>query len=309
VFIQASYKNCIVTVTDQSGNTLSWRSSGSLGNRDTRKGTPFPAQQAAVSAANAAREHGLRSVDVRVGAPGLGRESAVRALAAAGIDVRSIRDVKPIPFDTVINADREESSGPYRPPKRRRINPSNFDQVFLERVNRGAVEILDALNPRDLASAVAAPTDAGVLMVALERSGGIGVLTKDPLAEAKLRGQRRRLQLLELEGGTLTSDDVATLLKISRQAVVKKIDAGTLLGIRLGSSYAIPAWQIENHKLLNGLKQVMRALGGTDEWRKLSFFVNGNVRLSGRSPLQELRAGRQDEVIQAARTLLEHGAS
>jgi small subunit ribosomal protein S11 len=89
VFIQASFNNTIVTITDQQGNTLSWKSSGSLGFRGSRKGTPFAAQQAAVGAANAARDHGLRSVDVRVSGPGSGRESAIRALATAGIEVRS----------------------------------------------------------------------------------------------------------------------------------------------------------------------------------------------------------------------------
>jgi len=109
VFIQASFNNTIVTITDQQGNTLSWKSSGSLGFRGSRKGTPFAAQQAAVGAANAAREHGLRSVDVRVSGPGSGRESAIRALASAGIEVRSIRDVTPIPHNGC------------RPPKRRRV--------------------------------------------------------------------------------------------------------------------------------------------------------------------------------------------
>jgi len=107
--IQASFNNTIVTITDTNGNTLSWKSSGSLGFRGSRKGTPFAAQQAAINAANQARDHGLRSVDVRVSGPGSGRESAVRALAAAGIEVRSIRDVTPIPHNGC------------RPPKRRRV--------------------------------------------------------------------------------------------------------------------------------------------------------------------------------------------
>ena len=107
VYVQASFNNTIVTITD--GNTLSWKSSGSLGFRGSRKGTPFAAQQAAMNAANQARDHGLRSVDVRVSGPGSGRESAVRALAAAGLDVRSIRDVTPIPHNGC------------RPPKRRRV--------------------------------------------------------------------------------------------------------------------------------------------------------------------------------------------
>ena len=109
VFIQASFNNTIVTITDQTGNTLSWKSSGSLGFRGSRKGTPFAAQQAATGAASAARDHGVRSVDVRVAGPGSGRESAILALAAAGIDVRSIRDVTPMPHNGC------------RPPKRRRV--------------------------------------------------------------------------------------------------------------------------------------------------------------------------------------------
>src|ERR1700735_704317 len=108
-YVQATFNNTIVTITDQQGNTLSWKSSGSLGFRGSRKGTPFAAQQAAVNAANAARDHGVRSVDVRVSGPGSGRESAIRALAAAGIDVRSIRDVTPVPHNGC------------RPPKRRRV--------------------------------------------------------------------------------------------------------------------------------------------------------------------------------------------
>ena len=109
VYIQASFNNTIVTITDQAGNTLSWKSSGSLGFRGSRKGTPFAAQQAATGAANAARDHGLRSVDVRVSGPGSGRESAIRALASAGVEVRSIRDVTPMPHNGC------------RPPKRRRV--------------------------------------------------------------------------------------------------------------------------------------------------------------------------------------------
>src|SRR5947199_5773346 len=99
VHIQASFNNTIVTIADGEGRVISWKSSGSLGFRGSRKGTPFAAQQAAMNAANLARDHGLRSVDVRVAGPGSGRESAIRALAAAGIEVRMIRDVTPIPHN------------------------------------------------------------------------------------------------------------------------------------------------------------------------------------------------------------------
>jgi len=88
---------------------LSWKSSGSLGFRGSRKGTPFAAQQAAVNAASLARDHGVRSVEVRVSGPGSGRESAIRALATAGIDVKHIRDATPVPHNGC------------RPPKRRRV--------------------------------------------------------------------------------------------------------------------------------------------------------------------------------------------
>ena len=109
VHIQATFNNTIVTIADQEGNVVSWSSAGSLGFRGSRKGTPFAAQQAASNAANMARDHGVRSVDVRVSGPGSGRESAVRALASSGIEVRSIRDVTPIPHNGC------------RPPKRRRV--------------------------------------------------------------------------------------------------------------------------------------------------------------------------------------------
>jgi small subunit ribosomal protein S11 len=109
VHVQASFNNTIVTIADLDGNTVSWSSSGSLGFRGSRKGTPFAAQQAAITAAGKAKESGLRSVEVRVSGPGSGRESAVRALATAGIEVRSIRDTTPMPHNGC------------RPPKKRRV--------------------------------------------------------------------------------------------------------------------------------------------------------------------------------------------
>jgi small subunit ribosomal protein S11 len=110
VYVQATFNNTIITITDPIGNVLSWSSSGSLGFRGSRKGTPFAAQQAALTAATKAKEAAnLRQVDVRVAGPGSGRESAIRALATAGIEVKTIRDVTPIPHNGC------------RPPKRRRV--------------------------------------------------------------------------------------------------------------------------------------------------------------------------------------------
>jgi len=107
--ISATFNNTIVSITDPMGNVISWSSAGRIGFKGSRKGTPFAAQVAAQNAAQLATEHGVRSVDVRVKGPGAGRESAIRALAASGIDIRSIRDVTPIPHNGC------------RPPKRRRV--------------------------------------------------------------------------------------------------------------------------------------------------------------------------------------------
>src|SRR5258706_14768751 len=97
VHVQASFNNTIVTITDPIGNVIAWSSSGSLGFRGSRKGTPFAAQKASMTAATKAKESGLRVVEVRVSGPGAGRESAVRALATAGIEGRSSKDRTPIP--------------------------------------------------------------------------------------------------------------------------------------------------------------------------------------------------------------------
>lgn len=107
--IQSTFNNTIVTITDLQGNALSWASAGGLGFRGSRKSTPFAAQSAAETAAKAAMEHGLKTVEVYVKGPGSGREAAIRALQTAGLEVRMIKDVTPIPHNGC------------RPPKRRRV--------------------------------------------------------------------------------------------------------------------------------------------------------------------------------------------
>ena len=107
--IRSSFNNTIVTITDTSGNTISWASSGGLGFRGSKKNTPFAAQSAAEAAAKAAMEHGLKTVEVFVNGPGQGRESAIRALQVAGLEVTMIKDETPIPHNGC------------RPPKRRRV--------------------------------------------------------------------------------------------------------------------------------------------------------------------------------------------
>ena len=109
VHVQASFNNTMITIADLNGNVISWSSSGSLGFRGSRKGTPFAAQQAAQRAAQLARDQGMKVVDVRVKGPGSGRESAIRALAAAGLEIKTIKDATPVPHNGC------------RPPKRRRV--------------------------------------------------------------------------------------------------------------------------------------------------------------------------------------------
>ena len=107
--IKSSFNNTIVTLTDTAGNAISWASAGELGFKGSRKSTPFAAQQAAEQAARAAMEHGLRKVSVQVRGPGPGREAAIRALAACGLEITSITDVTSVPHNGC------------RPPKRRRV--------------------------------------------------------------------------------------------------------------------------------------------------------------------------------------------
>jgi small subunit ribosomal protein S11 len=107
--IQTTFNNTIVSITDQSGNVIAWSSAGSLGFKGSRKGTPYAAQMASEAAAKKAMEMGLKQVDVYVKGPGAGRETAIRALQAAGLEITAIKDVTPVPHNGC------------RPPKRRRV--------------------------------------------------------------------------------------------------------------------------------------------------------------------------------------------
>ncbi len=97
--IHATFNNTVITISDQAGNVLSWSSAGCVGFKGSRKGTPFAAQLAAQTAGNAAKEHGVRQVEVRVKGPGSGRESSIRAMQAIGLEIKSIKDVTPIPHN------------------------------------------------------------------------------------------------------------------------------------------------------------------------------------------------------------------
>jgi len=108
-YVQSTFNNTVITLTDPVGNTIAWGSSGTVGFKGSRKGTPYAAQMAAEQAARRAMEHGLREVEVYVKGPGSGREAAIRSLQAVGLTITGIRDVTPIPHNGC------------RPPKRRRV--------------------------------------------------------------------------------------------------------------------------------------------------------------------------------------------
>lgn len=108
-YVHSSFNNTIVTITDMQGNALCWSSAGQVGFKGSRKGTPFAAQLAAEKCVEKAKLHGMQSVDVLVSGPGAGRETAIRSLNARGLDVKSIRDVTPVPHNGC------------RPPKKRRV--------------------------------------------------------------------------------------------------------------------------------------------------------------------------------------------
>lgn len=131
----------------------------------------------------------------------------------------------------------------------------------------------------------------------------------DPLAPARHRGRAARAELLEHEGGALTVDEVTALLQVTSEAVEERRRGGKLLGLRTDrDTYAYPAWQFTRHGLLPGMEEVLADLGVRDPWMQAAFFLSGNLRLNGASPLAELRRGHVEHVRRAARAYGEQGA-
>lgn len=181
-------------------------------------------------------------------------------------------------------------------------------QIFLTR----AVRVLLDLAPSHAAvEAASASTDYGVLLSALKSSEVVDELVKaDPLAQAKLRGIEAKKRLLTVEGGMLSTQEVASVLDISPQAVHKRRRAGKLIGIAQGlNHYSFPAWQFEGNHTVAGLERVLNVLGDHDPLMQVVFMLNPNDRLDGQRPLDLLRAGRLDEILTTASALGEHGAA
>jgi hypothetical protein len=183
---------------------------------------------------------------------------------------------------------------------------NHIREAFFRRSLR-AIEELQAIDERKLAEAVQAPTDYSVLVSALTSDEALATIrARDPLAGARLRGIEAKRQLLEAEGGSLSSAEAAKLLKISRQAVDKRRREKRLLGVELGKKgYRYPTWQFG----LRNLEDVLNALDDRDEWEKLNFFLNPSDLLDDRTPLDVLQAGKGEltDVINAAASYSEHG--
>lgn len=181
-------------------------------------------------------------------------------------------------------------------------------QIFLARAVR---VLLDLSSTRAVVEAASARTDYEVLLSVLKSREIVNELVKaDPLAQAKLRGIEAKKRLLSAEGGILSTQEVASLLDISPQAIHKRRRAGKLIGIAQGlNQYYFPAWQFEGNHTVAGLEKVLGVLSDHDPLMQVVFMLNPNDRLDGQRPLDLLRANRLDEVLTAAKTLGEHGAT
>lgn len=182
--------------------------------------------------------------------------------------------------------------------------------VFVRRALRAVARLSQQMEEASLREAVAAPSDFGVLLAALQSEPGLAALSQDdPLAQARLRGIEARQRLLTAEGGTLGVQEVAAHLNLSRQAVYKRFRAGKLLAVDSGRhGQAFPAWQLVPGGILPGLEEVLATLADLDPWMKLAFFLEANAATGGKTPLAALRQGKLKDALRAARMHGEHGA-
>lgn len=186
------------------------------------------------------------------------------------------------------------------------------ERAFLARSIRGVLSLVFNMESVAVQKAVAESSDVGVLLSAMESRAGLRLIARtDPLATARLRGLQAKLDLLERAGGTLQAGEVATLLRVSRQAVGKRRKAGTLLGVHAGRrGFEYPACQFVDGAVVGGLTEVLSAFAeDVDPWMRLAFLVTGNDVLEGKQPLDLLRRGEVEAVVRAARIYGEHGAT
>lgn len=183
--------------------------------------------------------------------------------------------------------------------------------AFLARALTALSDVVGVLDDDALSRAAGAASDRAVLLHALEpASTAAPAPDDDPLFAARLRGIKARDQILGAKGGTLTVGRVAEHLGISRQAVDKRRRSGKLIGLDIGRhGHAYPAWQLEDRGVVRGLDAVLGAMLVRDPWLQAAFFLSGDPRLHGDTPLERLRRGDVDAVVMAARGYGQHGGA
>jgi hypothetical protein len=177
--------------------------------------------------------------------------------------------------------------------------------AFVARALNALSHLAEQLDETTMVDAAGASSDYVVLLQVLEQPEALAALRAvDPLGPARLRGLRARDWLLRQEGGTLTAEQMAAALGISRQAVDKRRNRNALIGLNLGRrGFAYPVWQVGEVGVLDGLETVLTALGDEDSWSKAAFFLTKNVWLDGGTPLAVLRGGEIPRVVAAAEHL------
>jgi hypothetical protein len=183
--------------------------------------------------------------------------------------------------------------------------------VFFSRAFNALSSITNELSAQSVEELTASSTDFELLVNAVSATSTAAASTDaDPLIRAKLRGIEHRKRILEKLGGTLSAEQVSELIGISRQAVDRRRSQNQLIGLTQGKrGYAYPAFQFEDGKTLDGLKEVLDALSGHDPWMQSIFFANGNDRLTGKTPLDALRQGKTEAVVRAAEAYGEQGVA
>jgi hypothetical protein len=171
--------------------------------------------------------------------------------------------------------------------------------------------LMEVSEGTSLVDVVSAPTDPAVLLGVLERPEVLKHLAGiDPLMPARIRGIRLKQELLNTEGGTISSEQVAKLLNLTRQGVDKRRASGKLIGISMGRrGYAYPLWQFQDGQVLSGLEVVLKAMKERAPWTQVMFMLTSDLHLDGETPLARLRQGDIDSVVQAARCYGEQGAA
>jgi hypothetical protein len=192
----------------------------------------------------------------------------------------------------------------------RRGHQALIDAVS-KRLANGALKLLRAADTRQLAQVLEAPSDGEVMLRILQLPETLTTIqSDDPLASARVRGIEARKRLLEAEGGSFSSEEMAEVLHLSRQAVDKRRRANRLIGLDVGRhGYVYPSWQVTDSGTLKGLEEVLTDLKEHDSWMQIQFMLQPNSRLNDRTPLELLRKGDIASVRVAARALGEHGAS